>query len=410
MAAPSTRYLIVGRSRDCDVVIRDASVSARHARLRWQGTRIRVEDLGSANGTFVQGKKVSTAEIRPGEELRFGGASLSWSRPELRDFLRLGGGATILGTQLPKRRFICGACGHRGELVGNPSSGSTTCTACGAVLVLGKRPRRTTGLVSALLILGSVTALAIWALSDPTPREAIEEAVGRLGIGESTDPPGSPEEASVRTHAAPRVVEASDADNPVTRNAAVRVAAANEGPFSVEQAASIWTHVRGRWKYVNDPRGSEYFAHASESIQNEYAGDCDDFAIVLMAMLTAIGGEVRLVMMDGPAGGHAYAEVCLAETPDEVAERLSTHYRRTWDRYLGRQSIEQVHYRSSDGCPVWLNLDWNAGVPGGTYGMERWAVAIYPDGRTETLAPAAGTGGSLIPLGTGESASPPSTP
>ena len=40
---------------------------------------------------------------------------------------------------------------------------------------------------------------------------------------------------------------------------------------------------------------------------------------------------------------------------------------------------------------MWLNLDWNARVPGGPYGHEYWAVAIYPDGRTETLAPSGAT-------------------
>lgn len=411
MATSSSQYIIVGRSRDCDLILKDASVSARHARLRWQGGRILVEDLGSANGTFVRGKKVTSAEIRPGEDVRFGGASLAWTLPELRAFLRLGGGATILGTQLPKRRFICGACGSRGELVGSGKTGSTECKECGAVLVLGKKPRRWPNAVIALGILAAAAAAAVWVVADPTSRNALEDAVERLGLtGDSAESPTSAEEASVRAHAAPRVVEAVDADHPTTRNTAVRVAADAEGPFSLEQAASIWTHVRGRWRYVNDPRGAEYFAHASESIGNDYAGDCDDFAIVLMAMLGAIGGETRLVMMDGPAGGHAYAEVCIDQPPEETAQRLSQHYRRTWDRYLGRQSIDQVHYRSSASCPVWLNLDWNAGVPGGTYGLEHWAVAIYPDGRTETLAPAAGTGGSLIPLGTGESASPPTEP
>ncbi|HJL47631.1 MAG TPA: transglutaminase-like domain-containing protein, partial [Polyangiaceae bacterium LLY-WYZ-15_(1-7)] len=198
----------------------------------------------------------------------------------------------------------------------------------------------------------------------------------------------SPQEASIRIHTLDRVVAAIDTSVPATRNAAVQIAAQDEGPFRVEQVARVWSHVRSEWRYVNDPRGDEYFATASESIENGYVGDCDDFAIVLVAMLQAIGGDARLVMMDGPQGGHAYAEVCLPEDSDTVRDRLSRHYRRNPDRNLGRQRVSAIHFRPGHECPVWLNLDWNAGVPGGAYEPEQWAVAIYPDGRTETLAPA----------------------
>ena len=105
-------------------------------------------------------------------------------------------------------------------------------------------------------------------------------------------------------------------------------------------------------------------------------------------MIEAIGGETRIVMMNGPEGGHAYAEVCLQMEPDEARTRLTRHYERYRDRNLGRQRVNVMNYRPGTTCPIWLNLDWNAGVPGGEYEDESWAVAIYPDGRTETLAPA----------------------
>ena len=56
------------------------------------------------------------------------------------------------------------------------------------------------------------------------------------------------------------------------------------------------------------------------------------FAIVLASMTESIGGEARIVMLDGEAGGHAYTEVCIHEEPAEIASRLSVHYRRNWDR------------------------------------------------------------------------------
>jgi hypothetical protein len=247
--------------------------------------------------------------------------------------------------------------------------------------------------------------VAAWAVVVSDDSGAFGTAAERLGLSSGRTRSQSEQEDSVRVHTAPRVVAAIDYENPLTRNTAVRIAAEDDGPFRIEQVARIWMQVRSEWRYVNDPLGREYFATASETIENGYAGDCDDFAIVLASMVTAVGGDARVVMMDGPAGGHAYAEVCVRSDARDVAQRLSKHYRN--ERHVGGQRIEQIHFRSSDACGVWLNLDWNAGVPGGGYGAELWAVAIYPDGRTETLTPATGDPGAIVPEGLVTTPSPP---
>ncbi|MGE0790049.1 MAG: FHA domain-containing protein [Sandaracinaceae bacterium] len=400
-------YIVIGRSEDCDVVLPDASVSGRHARLSWRGAKILIEDLGSANGTWVDGKKVRRAEVRPGAEVSLGNATLGWSDPALKVFLRRGArGDTLVGARIPGRRFICGSCGSRGIMPQGFTRGQLKCGSCGVELQVGRRSSG--GWIGAaaavVLVAGALIGGAI-ALSGGSSSEGIRRAAERLGLQHdnvNTVPAASSQERSIRERIAPRVVAAIDPSSTVTRNEAVRLAAGEEGPFRMEQVAAIWSTVRGRWRYVNDPRGDEYFAKASETIQDEYAGDCDDFAIVLASMIEAIGGEARIVMLDGEQGGHAYTEVCLHETPEEVAQRLATHYRTHWDQYLGRQRLENIHFRSSPSCPVWLNLDWNARVPGGPYGREYWAVSIYPDGRTETLAPA----GADAPV----SQNPPDTP
>ena len=196
-------------------------------------------------------------------------------------------------------------------------------------------------------------------------------------------------------HDVASVLAAIDSSNPATRDLAVQVASASSGPFSVEQVADIWTHVRVRWSYVNDPRGRDYFARASETIGNavddHYAGDCDDFATMLAAMTQAIGGNPRIVLMDGPDGGHAYTEICIDLPPSQIARRLQTHFRSHWDRRLGRQSVHHVSYRTDATCQAWLNLDWSAPVPGGPYNNETWAVAIFGDGHTVALTPATGS-------------------
>jgi hypothetical protein len=402
-------YIVVGRSRDCDVVLEDASVSGRHARLAWKDGRILVEDLGSANGTWLAGDKIDRATVRPGDDVRLGNCTIPWSDARLRPFLRAGArGDTMVGTPLPGRRFICGACGSRGLMPDGFRRGALKCGSCGASLVVGRTRRGIRWVVAAAALSLLIVAGVGWAVTGSPAGVSLEGAAQRLGIrGGPDESARSPQEASIRAHTVPLVLGAIDSTHSITRNTAVRIAAEDQGPYHIEQVAKLWTHVRGRWRYVNDPRGGEYFATASETIDNGYAGDCDDFAIVLIAMITSIGGEARLVMMDGPNGGHAYAEACVRESPEESAKRLSRHYRRTWDQYLGRQRVEQIHFRSSQECPLWINLDWNAGVPGGPYGGETWAVSIYPDGRTETLAPSPGPGGSLTPAATGSGASQP---
>ena len=63
---------IVGTAPDCDVVVKDGSVSGRHAEFSAQGGVFRVNDLGSTNGTFVNEKRVQGAELVDGDTLRLG--------------------------------------------------------------------------------------------------------------------------------------------------------------------------------------------------------------------------------------------------------------------------------------------------------------------------------------------------
>jgi uncharacterized protein YgiM (DUF1202 family) len=54
--------LLVGRAGECDLTLDDVQVSRRHARFYWHGSHLLVEDLGSANGTLVNGRPVSGSQ------------------------------------------------------------------------------------------------------------------------------------------------------------------------------------------------------------------------------------------------------------------------------------------------------------------------------------------------------------
>jgi hypothetical protein len=68
--------LVIGRSSGCQLVLADDTVSRRHAELYVEDGRWLLRDLGSANGTWVNGRRVVAAEVRAGDEVHFGGCRL----------------------------------------------------------------------------------------------------------------------------------------------------------------------------------------------------------------------------------------------------------------------------------------------------------------------------------------------
>jgi hypothetical protein len=70
---------VIGRSRRCDLVIEDPNVSRRHAELQLRSPDWYVVDLGSTNGVAVNGRKVSSARLAPGDELALGTVRLRFN-------------------------------------------------------------------------------------------------------------------------------------------------------------------------------------------------------------------------------------------------------------------------------------------------------------------------------------------
>jgi pSer/pThr/pTyr-binding forkhead associated (FHA) protein len=69
----------IGRSRQCDIVIDDPNVSREHAEIRPRGGSWVLTDLGSTNGSSLNGRRVSGAEvIRPGDEIELGTVAVTF--------------------------------------------------------------------------------------------------------------------------------------------------------------------------------------------------------------------------------------------------------------------------------------------------------------------------------------------
>ncbi|MBA3329637.1 MAG: FHA domain-containing protein, partial [Actinobacteria bacterium] len=73
------RFLI-GREPSCDLTLHDSKMSRHHASIvRLQDGVVELRDLGSSNGTFVNGERVGVAPLRGGEQVQFGDTVLATS-------------------------------------------------------------------------------------------------------------------------------------------------------------------------------------------------------------------------------------------------------------------------------------------------------------------------------------------
>ena len=177
--------------------------------------------------------------------------------------------------------------------------------------------------------------------------------------------------------------DAMDYRNPVTRDFTVSlIRKEHGGTFRMSQASDLWEAVYSRWTYVEDPDGGDYFSPASRTIAVGLKGDCDDFAIVVAAMIESVGGDARIVYAQNETAGHAYPEVFVGTTQEEF-DKAAAYIR---DRY--HVTDVGCHMtRDSDGTRYWLNLDWWSSHPGGMfYADDGVRTAYYPDGRWEQVA------------------------
>jgi class 3 adenylate cyclase len=85
VAVPAGRTLVVGRSPACDVSIRDLTVSRHHGEIEAAPAGLRIRDLGSTNGTFINGSRISEGVAAPGSRVAFGKVTFQVTEERAKD-------------------------------------------------------------------------------------------------------------------------------------------------------------------------------------------------------------------------------------------------------------------------------------------------------------------------------------
>ena len=165
-----------------------------------------------------------------------------------------------------------------------------------------------------------------------------------------------------------KIIDAVDFSNPKVRNFALAATTKHFKEYKetgekrrMIQCFAVFKEIRNRWNYVNDPKGREYIASASESLQH-FSGDCDDHAILMSACIKAIGGTPRIIH----TGGHLYPEMLIGTKKDlETAIYLIKK-----ELFIQESHNQQIHYQIDERGQIWLNLDYTATYPGGKFMSE----------------------------------------
>lgn len=243
----------------------------------------------------------------------------------------------------------------------------TFCILLGALLVLVQRFQVQ---VYAVLIMGMLaitvtTLLGSWSIGDAYRGYA--DMLATLRISTEQVPMAANRNKPFRD--ADKLRSLAVGNDPVVRRTAVRMATANfsdtpigTDEFTMVQSFSIFKEVNSRWKYVSDVKGAEYFAPPAESIEL-MAGDCDDHAVLMAALIKSIGGQVRLVRTEG----HVYPELRVGD--DQRLERAAFLIRKVlFVKEVGEAPL--YHHTDADGIH-WINMDYTRNYPGGELMNER---------------------------------------
>ena len=97
---------------------------------------------------------------------------------------------------------------------------------------------------------------------------------------------------------------AIDPDDEEISREVCRITGKDSG-YDIEDVCDIFDYVNGQWEYRYD-KNSEFFFGAAQTIRDGYEGDCDDYSIVMSALMENMGFNTRIVTVRSGTYGHAY--------------------------------------------------------------------------------------------------------
>lgn len=174
-----------------------------------------------------------------------------------------------------------------------------------------------------------------------------------------------------------KIIDAVEYQNPKIRNFAIIAINKNfmdlkgyHDYSTIVQAFAVFKEINSRWNYVSDPKGHDYIAKATESVQY-LSGDCDDHSIFMAACIKSIGGTMRLIHTKG----HIYPELLIGSKID--LERINYAIKK--ELFPTESRHKPINYHIDERGKIWLNLDYTAKYPGGPFMNEEILGALTLD-------------------------------
>ena len=171
-----------------------------------------------------------------------------------------------------------------------------------------------------------------------------------------------------------KILDAIEYQNPRIRNFAIMATSKHfrdvKGYYDIHtiiQSFAVFKEINSRWNYVSDPKGRDYIAKATESLQY-LSGDCDDHSVFMAACIKSIGGTTRLIHTKG----HIYPELYIGTQKD--LEQINYVIKKVL--FPTESKNQTLNYHIDERGDVWLNLDYTAKYPGGPFMNEEILGAL----------------------------------
>jgi len=174
-----------------------------------------------------------------------------------------------------------------------------------------------------------------------------------------------------------KILDAIEFQNPKVRDFAIMAINKHFRPikgyyddWTIVQSFAIFKEINSRWNYVSDPKGHDYIANATESLRY-LSGDCDDHSILMASCIKSIGGTTRLIHTKG----HIYPELYIGTRKD--LDRINYLIKKIL--FPIESKNKTIHYHIDERGKIWLNLDYTAHYPGGSFMNEEILGALTLD-------------------------------